>query len=364
LFVDEADMGPNLTWSDGATYPDNCFLRHQGVGYRATAAHTADAASEPGVGANWTDFWELRTETNVTDVLDNFATEYPEWASQGFEIAGFVWWQGHKDGGQDGTGSANAYATRYEQNLVRLIDELRDYYENRYPLSTVTDAPFVVASVGFNAGAWDPGSSADTIFKAQMAVGDDSAHPAFADTVASVDTTGYWRDFGPSDQGYHYNHNAETYMLVGDAAGRGMVELLSTGSTPGGFAGWLAGFDVGGQTGFDDDADGDGLENGIEAFFGTAPDSSNAGLAEIARSGNEVTFTHSEADPQLDDVTGSYEWSLDLATWNASGDTAGGVTATISASPDTPVTGTTTVTATFAGSVPDKVFVRVVANQN
>jgi hypothetical protein len=31
-----------------------------------------------------------------------------------------------------------------------------------------------------------------------------------------------------TDQGYHYNRNAETYLLVGDALGRAMVELLET----------------------------------------------------------------------------------------------------------------------------------------
>lgn len=28
------------------------------------------------------------------------------------------------------------------------------------------------------------------------------------------------------DQGYHYNRNAETYVLVGEARGRGIVKLL------------------------------------------------------------------------------------------------------------------------------------------
>jgi len=39
------------------------------------------------------------------------------------------------------------------------------------------------------------------------------------------------------------------------------------------------------------------LANGIEAFFGTAPDSSNPGIAKVKRSGNTVTFTHPEAKP-------------------------------------------------------------------
>ena len=60
-----------------------------------------------------------------------------------------------------------------------------------------------------------------------MAVGDPKQHPEFAGTVASVDARGFWRDpsASPTGTGYHYNHNAETYMLVGDALGRAMTAL-------------------------------------------------------------------------------------------------------------------------------------------
>lgn len=234
FFHDEADMGPKLSWSPGTLYPRRCYIHYQGASYRNKDAHSSDAASEPGVGENWKDFWELRTETNVVDVLDNFASEYPQWAAQGFEIAGYVWWQGHWDGGQSGTGTAGVYAQRYEQNLVQLINSLRDYYESRYPENTVPDAPFVVATVGFDGGDWEPGSSADTIFKAQMAVSDDAAHPAFAGNVGAFDSTGYWRtaEESPKGQGYHYNWNAETYLLVGDAAGRKMLDLLPATPPP------------------------------------------------------------------------------------------------------------------------------------
>jgi hypothetical protein len=117
--------------------------------------------------------------TNVTDVLDDFANQYPQWAAQGFEIAGFVWWQGHWDGGEQGTGPASVYANRYEGNLVNLIDTVRDYYENRYPGKIAQDAPFVVATVGFGGGGWDPGSSGDVIYNAQLAVGDPAQYPAY-----------------------------------------------------------------------------------------------------------------------------------------------------------------------------------------
>jgi alpha-galactosidase len=55
---------------------------------------------------------------NVTDILDNFATEYPQWADQGFEIAGFAWWQGHKD-------SPPEMAAEYEKHLTNLIKDVR-----------------------------------------------------------------------------------------------------------------------------------------------------------------------------------------------------------------------------------------------
>lgn len=38
----------------------------------------------------------------------------------------------------------------------------------------------------------------------------------------------FWRDksVSPSGAGYHYNHNAETHVEVGEALGRAMAELL------------------------------------------------------------------------------------------------------------------------------------------
>jgi hypothetical protein len=40
---------------------------------------------------------------SIRAVLDNFKEKYPEFKDQGFEVAGFVWWQGHKDGGSPHT---------------------------------------------------------------------------------------------------------------------------------------------------------------------------------------------------------------------------------------------------------------------
>ena len=63
-----------------------------------------------------------------------------------------------------------------------------------------------------------------------MAVsGEQDKYPEFAGNVPAVDTRGLWRSVeeSRSRQGYHYNRNGETYMLVGDALGRGTVKVMA-----------------------------------------------------------------------------------------------------------------------------------------
>ena len=44
-----------------------------------------------------------------------------------------------------------------------------------------------------------------------------------------IDSRGFWPKPGesPSNQGYHYNRNAETFMEVGLRLGRAMADLLN-----------------------------------------------------------------------------------------------------------------------------------------
>lgn len=86
----------------------------------------------------------------------------------------------------------------------------------------------MVATCGFNGGeGWQPGSSADTIFQAQMNVADSAKHPELGSKVVSVDTRPFYRpaDVSPRDQSFHYHGNAETYLLVGEAMGRAVLGL-------------------------------------------------------------------------------------------------------------------------------------------
>ena len=148
----------------------------------------------------------------VHETLANIDKVVPGYKGQGYEIAGFGWFQGHKDSGST--------KEDYEKYLVNLINDLRKEFN-------APKMKAVVATVGFHgyrlmSGPWKG------VWEAQMAVGDPKQHPEFAGSVASVDTRDFWREVeeSPRGQDYHYNRNPETYLLVGEAMGRAMVRLL------------------------------------------------------------------------------------------------------------------------------------------
>lgn len=148
----------------------------------------------------------------VRKALGDIAKIVPGYKGQGYEIAGFAWFQGHKDGG------SKDWIAEYEKNLVNLIQDVRAEFK-------VPKLPVLVATVGFE-GKNMPENYLQ-IRQAQLAVGDPAKHPELAGTVLSVDTRDFWRSVeqSPRNQGYHYHRNAETYMLIGDAMGRAMVKL-------------------------------------------------------------------------------------------------------------------------------------------
>lgn len=132
---------------------------------------------------------------------------------------------------------------------------------------------------------------------------------------------------------------------------------------PDNFAAWIGGFNVGALNGFDDDADGDGIKNGLENVLGTDPSVPTQGVTAIAKTANTVTFRHPQGGVQASDVTAAYRWSTDLATFHASGAASGGTTVVITPALNTPSAGTTTATATITGTQPSKLFLTVEATQ-
>ena len=140
-------------------------------------------------------------------MLDNLGKYYP--GATKYEVAGFFFWQGEKDGGNAG------HAAKYEENLVRFIKQLRKDF-------AAPDAKFVLATLG-EATKGSTGNGGK-ILEAQLAVdGATGKYPEFKGNVATV----YANPLSKGGSGNsHYNGNAETYMDVGEAMGKAMVELL------------------------------------------------------------------------------------------------------------------------------------------
>lgn len=132
-----------------------------------------------------------------------------------------------------------------------------------------------------------------------------------------------------------------------------------------GYSDWIGGFPgVGGRASFNDDPDGDGLVNGIENVLGTDPTSSNPGISVTGVGANSFTFRHPKNPTPASDVVSAYLWSTDLSGFHDDGSASGGTTVTFSPSRNDPVSGTTTVTATISGPMPERVFVVLSATQS
>ena len=149
---------------------------------------------------------------------------------QGYEILGFVWFQGWND-------QYNDRWLSYEKNLANLIRDVRKEFK-------APEMKFVIGQMGHDGMAPDKeGSPRDYIKKAQAAVPE---MPEFKGDVVCVKTDKFWdldahaiitgpggwskdvdkwRQFG-NDHGYHYYGSPWTFAQIGTAFGEAMVELL------------------------------------------------------------------------------------------------------------------------------------------
>lgn len=164
----------------------------------------------------------------VIEHLDQFV---PDYQGQGFELKGFVWFQGWND--MFGITSIEDY----EENLTAMIQDLRK--ELNAP-----DLPVVIGAMGH-----DGEKQKDKVKKmadSQWAV---SQRPEFEDRVLTIRTAPYWdteaeeafetywadeknrdverwRDFG-NDRGYHYLGSPVFFHAAGKAFGEGMLKMIA-----------------------------------------------------------------------------------------------------------------------------------------
>ena len=153
---------------------------------------------------------------HIKDVLGNIKKHFPDYDGKGYELVGFGWHQGWNDGC-----SAPAVA-EYEKNMANFIRDVRKALG-------VKNLPFVIADSGFGGHNQKVGRRLG-IVKAQRAV---AKYPEFKGNVTTVKTPGFFRpkDQSPGGHGYHWNENALTYFLIGDAMAGAMKKHLGLAAT-------------------------------------------------------------------------------------------------------------------------------------
>ena len=193
--------------SEGFEFTDDKGIAWVHPGYKGTPERWKKGEDPKGI--KWYAGMQYDGDTaRAKNVLKELGKYYP--GATEYKVAGFFWWQGDRDS------RSAALSSRYEKNLVHLIKTLRNDFD-------APDAKFVCASLGqTKKGATDGGGK---ILDAMLAVdGDSGDYPEFRGNVAAVYT--HPLSEGGSSGG-HYGRNAETYMKVGEAMGRAMVELVT-----------------------------------------------------------------------------------------------------------------------------------------
>lgn len=144
-------------------------------------------------------------------VLAEVGNEFPDLQGLTPELVGIGWHQGWNDRVNQ------AFNDAYEANLAHLIRDLRRDLN-------APNLPFVIAETGMT-GETESHPRALSLMAAQAAV---ATYPEFKGNVAFVGTKKFYRDVdqSPTKQGYHWNSNAETYYLIGEAMGRAMLGLM------------------------------------------------------------------------------------------------------------------------------------------
>ena len=175
----------------------------------------------PGSGGQVGPFYKKMIQ-EVQEALTELKKNFPAYDGGGYELAGFVWWHGWNDFCDN-----KSAVPAYEQNLVNLISDVRKDLK----------APKLPVVIGEFTGPWLKDSKS-TIFKDPLpaaavairkAQANAAARPEFKGSVLFVETHDFVRlpEESPCPgHGHHEFANGETYFLVGDALGKGMVSLL------------------------------------------------------------------------------------------------------------------------------------------
>ncbi|MBT3297039.1 MAG: hypothetical protein HN919_13190 [Verrucomicrobia bacterium] len=172
-------------------------------------------------------FWREMVK-HVNQVLADPKTHHPDYdAAKGYEIAGFIWFQGFNDQFKP------EFRGTYTQNMKTFIRDVRTTFKT-------PDMPFVIGVLG--TGMTKDKVDANEVSQAQRAA---ALAPEFKGTVCSVESyTEYshfsykvfqkgwpkhyheWDTVG-SDRPYHYLGSGAFFVRLGDSFATSMAELMA-----------------------------------------------------------------------------------------------------------------------------------------
>ncbi len=148
----------------------------------------------------------------VHEVLENLGEHFPDYDGSGYELAGFVWFQGYNDI------IKKERLAEYETNLKHLMGDLRTDLG-------VPNLPFVIGELGMGGPVDKPTGNRLTFLNAQLAAIKAAKSPA-----VWVNTSRYVvpKSIDPKsfDGGFHYRGRADTFYKIGEAFGVAALKLV------------------------------------------------------------------------------------------------------------------------------------------
>ncbi len=165
---------------------------------------------------------------DIQQTLDNIAEYVPDYNNRGYELAGFVWFQGWNDMIND------EFTAAYTDNMAHFIRDVRVQLKS-------PELPFVVGVLGVGGTAEErPSPKKDQFKQAQAAVGE---MDEFRGNVTIVHTDQYWdmeadavfkkgwrENFEAwekvgSDRPYHYLGSVKCYSRIGRAFAEALIAM-------------------------------------------------------------------------------------------------------------------------------------------
>ncbi|MCP4377929.1 MAG: sialate O-acetylesterase [bacterium] len=194
--------------------------------YELSAKQKASGKADA-IKSNAGRFYRLMNE-QVQKVLKDLKTYHPAYNPKaGYEIAGFVWFQGYNDQ------FSPAFKENYKTNMISFIKDVRSEYKT-------PAMPFIIGVLGTNQTKEKVAGNAVSVGQREAAKA-----PEFKGNVLAVESyteyaidslkvfkTGWanhychWDTVG-SDRPYHYLGSGKFFVRLGDAFATAMADLIS-----------------------------------------------------------------------------------------------------------------------------------------